>query len=107
MNNLTSETKITKLHAGVGAEDREDLAEAISKALADTFSLYMKTLGVHWNAVGPVFYTLHKMTQEQYEDMEDAVDAIAERIRAIGHPAPAGFADFRGYEHCRQRKDAD
>lgn len=92
---LKSETNVTEIKTGVDAGARADLADAISKALADTFSLYVKTLGVHWNAVGPVFYTLHKMTQDQYEDMEDAVDAIAERIRAIGHPAPAGFADFK------------
>lgn len=92
---LQSETNVTDLKTGVDSDARKEIAEALSKSLADTFSLYIKTLGVHWNAVGPAFFSLHKMTEEQYEDMEDAIDAIAERIRAIGHPAPAGFGDFK------------
>jgi len=92
MSALKSETNVTNLKSGIDADGRAELADALSNVLADTFSLYVKTLGVHWNAVGPAFYTLHKMTEEQYEDFEDANDAIAERIRSIGHPAPAGLA---------------
>lgn len=94
-NVLQSETNITKIHSGIDPEDTKELAKGLSNALADTFSLYVKTLGVHWNAVGPAFYSLHKMTEEQYEDMAEANDDIAERIRAIGHPAPAGFMDYK------------
>lgn len=93
---LKSETTVTQLRSGIDPKVTEELAKALSESLADSFSLYVKTLGVHWNAVGPAFFSLHKMTEEQYEDLEDAIDDIAERIRAIGHPAPAGFADFKG-----------
>jgi len=94
-NVLKAETSIAPIRSGIDPQDTNDLADGLSKALADTFSLYIKTLGVHWNAVGPAFYSLHKMTEEQYEDMADANDAIAERIRSIGHPAPAGFTDYK------------
>lgn len=81
--------------AGIAPRETKKLAEGLAQALADTFSLYVKTIGVHWNVVGPNFYGLHKLTEAQYEDLEDAVDALAERIRALGHPAPAGFKEFR------------
>jgi starvation-inducible DNA-binding protein len=70
------------------------VAESLRLALADTFMLYLKTLGVHWNIVGPGFFGLHKLTEEQYEDLAKAADAVAERIRALGHIAPAAFGDY-------------
>ncbi|MGE0652901.1 MAG: Dps family protein [Alphaproteobacteria bacterium] len=81
--------------AGIAPRDTGKLAEGLSQALADSFSLYVKTLGVHWNVVGPNFCGLHKLTEAQYEDLEDAIDGLAERIRALGRPAPAGFGEFR------------
>lgn len=80
---------------GIAPRDTKKLAEGLAQALADTFSLYVKTIGVHWNVVGPNFYGLHKLTEAQYEDLQGAIDEIAERIRALGHPAPAGFKEFR------------
>ncbi len=71
------------------------LAEALSRAVADTFSLYLKTLGTHWNIVGPNFYGIHKLAQKQYEDLDEALDDLAERIRSLGYPVPAGFNEFR------------
>ena len=79
---------------GMKAADRRDLANRLSVALADTYALYLKTQGFHWNVAGPLFYSLHKLTELQYEEMIPAIDDIAERIRAIGHPAPATFAQF-------------
>lgn len=79
---------------GMKCKDRKELAGRLSVALADTYTLYLKTQGFHWNVAGPMFYSLHKLTQEQYEDMYAAIDVIAERIRAIGHPAPASFGQF-------------
>ena len=79
---------------GMKAADRRDLANRLSVALADTYTLYLKTQGFHWNVAGPLFYSLHKLTQLQYEEMIPAIDEIAERIRAIGHPAPASFEQF-------------
>ncbi len=79
---------------GIDAGGVEAVAGVLSDALADSFSLYTKTLGVHWNVVGASFYGVHKLTEEQYQDLGEAIDAIAERIRALGHIAPAAFGDF-------------
>ncbi|MGH8595663.1 MAG: Dps family protein [Gammaproteobacteria bacterium] len=79
---------------GMKSSDRRDLANRLSVALSDTYALYLKTQGFHWNVAGPMFYSLHKLTQAQYEEMIPAIDEIAERIRAIGHPAPASFEQF-------------
>jgi starvation-inducible DNA-binding protein len=76
---------------GVARGDRKQLAHELATVLADTYVLYGQTQAVHWNAVGPLFYSVHKLTESQYEDMADAIDAIAERIRAIGFPAPGGL----------------
>lgn len=94
-NALKAQPHVEKHKTGIEPRDTGTLAEGLSQALADTFSLYVKTQGVHWNVVGPNFFGLHKLTEAQYEDLQDAIDKIAERIRAIGYPAPAGFSEFR------------
>jgi starvation-inducible DNA-binding protein len=76
---------------GVDRSDRKQLAHELSEALADTYVLYGQTQAVHWNVAGPLFYSVHKLTEEQYEDMAEAIDELAERIRAIGFPAPGGL----------------
>lgn len=73
------------------------LAEALCRVVADTFCLYLKTLGVHWNIVGSNFFGIHKLTEEQYEDLAEALDELAERVRSLGYPVPAGFAEFREF----------
>lgn len=65
-----------------------NVAEALKLVLADTFVLYMKTYAVHWNYQGPKFFSVHKLTEEHYEQLAEAIDEIAERIRALGHAAP-------------------
>ncbi|TQV78799.1 DNA starvation/stationary phase protection protein [Exilibacterium tricleocarpae] len=92
---LQSKPEEVETHSGVAREDRRDLAGYLSEALADTYLLYVKTQGFHWNVVGPLFYSLHKLTEEQYEDMAEAIDTLAERIRAIGFPAPSSFHQFK------------
>jgi starvation-inducible DNA-binding protein len=79
---------------GIESADAKLLAEGLSRSLAATYVLYVKTQGFHWNVVGPLFYGLHKLTEDQYKDLADAADALAERIRALGHPAPARLAEF-------------
>jgi starvation-inducible DNA-binding protein len=79
---------------GLPSTDRRELARAVGKALAETYVLYTKTQAIHWNVVGPLFYTLHKLTEEQYEDLAEAVDDLAERIRALDAPAPGSFGEF-------------
>ena len=91
---LKSKPKIETIKSGIAKRDTTVIAKALSEALADSFTLYLKTLGVHWNVVGAAFYSLHKLTEAQYEDLDAATDLIAERIRALGHVAPASFADF-------------
>ncbi len=76
---------------GVEHRDRKRLADELSVALADSYVLYSLTQHVHWNATGPLFYSLHKMTEEQYTDLANAIDQMAERIRAIGFFSPGGI----------------
>lgn len=80
---------------GITAEGRKEVAEGLSELLADTYTLYLKTHGYHWNVTGPMFRTLHLMFEEQYVELGAAVDEIAERIRALGRHAPASFAEFK------------
>ncbi len=85
----------TTLNTSVESNARDQVAEALTKATADSYTLYAKTLGVHWNVQGPSFYGLHNMTEAQYQELHEAADAIAERIRALGKLAPTGNAAFR------------
>jgi starvation-inducible DNA-binding protein len=77
---------------GLELPDRKKLAELLEKALANTYVLYAKIQGVHWNVSGPSFFSIHKMTEEQYEDLATSIDELAERIRAIGFLAPTTLA---------------
>lgn len=88
---LQAEPKELNIKSGVEREDRVELAGHLSEALANTYLLYVKTQGVHWNVVGPLFYSIHKLTEEHYTDFAEAIDEIAERIRAIGFTAPGSF----------------
>jgi starvation-inducible DNA-binding protein len=77
-----------------GMSSRSDTAEGLSRLLADTFTLYLKTHGFHWNVTGPLFHSLHALFEEQYRELWLATDAIAERIRALGFAAPGGYGDL-------------
>ena len=74
--------------------DRIAIAEGLSRLLADSYTLYLKTHNYHWNVVGPMFNTLHLMFEGQYTELAMAVDLIAERIRALGEPAPGSYREF-------------
>jgi starvation-inducible DNA-binding protein len=91
---LHSKVHAEPLHNGIDATNARRLADGLSHALAETYVLYLKTQGFHWNVVGPLFFALHKLTEEQYQDLGEAVDKLAERIRALGFPAPASFEHF-------------
>jgi starvation-inducible DNA-binding protein len=82
------------IQIGITDQDRARLAEGLSKLLADTYTLYLKTHNFHWNVTGKMFQTLHLMFEGQYTELSLAVDLVAERIRALGHPAPASYAAF-------------
>jgi starvation-inducible DNA-binding protein len=74
---------------------RQDSAAALARLLADTYTLYLKTQGFHWNVTGPRFYELHKLFEEQYAELAGANDEIAERIRALGVKAPSSYGEFK------------
>lgn len=80
---------------GIAESDRKTIADGLSHLLADTYSLYLKTHNFHWNVTGPMFQTLHAMFETQYDELAIAVDVIAERIRALGHPAPGTYSEFK------------
>jgi starvation-inducible DNA-binding protein len=75
-------------------EHRERLAASLTAMLADAYVLMVKTQGFHWNVVGPLFVTLHQLTEQQYQDLFAAIDEIAERIRALGYPAPTSISEI-------------
>lgn len=91
---LKAKVRTEKPQTGISPGDARQLAEGLSRSLAATYVLYVKTQGFHWNVVGPLFYGLHKLSEEQYRDLAEAADNMAERIRALGHPAPASYAEF-------------
>jgi starvation-inducible DNA-binding protein len=79
---------------GIPDGDRGRIADGLSQLLADTYTLYLKTHNFHWNVTGPMFNTLHLMFEGQYTELALAVDLIAERIRALGYPAPGTYREF-------------
>jgi len=79
---------------GIPEDQRRGIADGLSRLLADTYTLYLKTHNFHWNVTGPMFNTLHTMFEAQYNELAMAVDEIAERIRALGFPAPGSYAAF-------------
>jgi starvation-inducible DNA-binding protein len=86
--------KPMKIDIGIDKKARKDIADGLSHLLADSYTLYLKTHNFHWNVTGPMFNTLHLMFEGQYTELATAVDEIAERIRALGHPAPGSYAQF-------------
>jgi starvation-inducible DNA-binding protein len=87
---------------GVKESGLKSIADELSKILADTYTLYLKTQNFHWNVSGPLFYSLHLMFEKQYEELADAVDTIAERIRALGFHTPASFSEFSKLKRIKE-----
>jgi starvation-inducible DNA-binding protein len=83
-----------KIDIGIDAAAREEIAQGLSRVLADTYTLYLKSHNFHWNVTGPMFQTLHLMFEQHYNELWMAVDLVAERIRALGFPAPATYRQF-------------
>ncbi len=94
MAKKTTQTAATPIDIGIADQDRLAIAEGLSHLLADTYTLYLTTHNFHWNVTGPMFNTLHTMFMQQYTELWNAVDPIAERIRALGHPAPGSYAQY-------------
>ncbi|GAB2744533.1 ferritin-like domain-containing protein [Melaminivora jejuensis] len=85
---------VPRINIGISEQDRAAIAQGLSRLLADTYTLYLTTHNFHWNVTGPMFNTLHAMFMEQYTELWNAVDPVAERIRALGHHAPGSYAAF-------------
>ena len=94
--------KSATIDIGIDEKDRRRIAEGLSRLLADNFSLYLKTHNFHWNVKGPMFQTLHVMFMEQYNELWLALDAIAERIRALGFPAPGTASEYAKLSSIRE-----
>ncbi|MFP5274805.1 Dps family protein [Coleofasciculus sp.] len=86
--------KSAPVNIGISEQDRKEIAEGLSRLLADTYTLYLKTHYFHWNVTGPMFHSLHNMFETEYTELAVAVDDIAERIRTIGYPAPGSYSEF-------------
>lgn len=93
MSDIAS-TPAPRIDIGISEADREAIAEGLSRLLADTYTLYLKTHNYHWNVTGPMFQTLHTMFMTQYTELGVAVDDVAERIRALGEFAPGSYKQY-------------
>jgi len=93
-----------KIDIGIDEKDREEIAAGLSRLLADSYTLYLKTHNYHWNVTGPMFNTLHLMFEQQYTELAAAVDEIAERIRALGVYAPGSYAAFSALTEIKEEE---
>lgn len=91
-----------KIDIGIDDKHRQAIATGLSNVLADTYTLYLKTHNFHWNVTGPMFQTLHLMFEQQYGELALAVDALAERIRALGLPAPGTYRQFAALSSIKE-----
>jgi starvation-inducible DNA-binding protein len=90
------------INIGINEQDRQDIAQGLSRLLADTYTLYLKTHSFHWNVTGPMFQTLHLMFETQYTELALAVDLIAERIRSLGVHAPGTYKQFASLSSIKE-----
>lgn len=90
----TKKSKIPAIDIGIKDSDREKIVKGLSALLADSYTLYLMTHNFHWNVTGPQFNSLHQMFMTQYTEQWNALDLIAERIRALGYPAPGTYKEF-------------
>ncbi len=96
-----------ELNTGISSADRKSIAEGLSRLLADSYTLYLKTHNYHWNVEGPMFNTLHQMFEGQYTELAAAVDEIAERIRALGVKAPGSYTEFAKLASVEEAKGGE
>lgn len=89
-----ADPSVERPNTGLAAEARRQISDHLVEVLADTYTLLLKTHVYHWNAVGPLFFPLHVLLEEQYKSLFEAADIVAERIRALGHPTPLSFDEL-------------
>jgi len=97
--------KEVEVNIGISTENREAIANALSSVLADSYLLYLKTHNYHWNVTGKLFHSLHEQFEEQYTELAEAIDEIAERIRALGFRAPGTFKEFQSLTSIEEDSD--
>lgn len=102
MISTTTKETTMNINIGINEQDRQDIAQGLSKLLADTYTLYLKTHNFHWNVTGPMFQTLHLMFETQYTELALAVDLIAERIRSLGIYAPGTYKQFAALSSIKE-----
>ena len=91
------------MDTGISPKDRAAIAKGLSRLLADTYVVYLKTHNFHWNVEGPMFQTLHQMFMEQYTEAWNAIDLVAERIRSLGHYAPGTYREYLELSRVKER----
>lgn len=96
-----------KPELGIKQADLKAINTGLAQAVAETFTLYVKTQGYHWNVVGPTFHSLHEMFEEQYIELRDAADDLAERMRALGAVAPGSFTEFKSLASINDHEPTD
>jgi len=94
-----------EINIGISHSDRTTIAGGLSRLLADSYTLYLKTHNYHWNVTGPQFTSLHTLFETQYTELALAVDLIAERIRALGEPAPGSYREFAAMSSIAEDTD--
>ena len=99
---VETELKATPVEIGGEGGDRREVAKGLSHVLADTHTLYLKTHSYHWNVTGPMFLALHALFAEQHTELWLACDLLAERIRALGFPAPGSYSEFSKLAYVRE-----
>ena len=102
---MQTQDKNLAVDIGIAEESRKEIAQGLSRVLADTYSLYLKTHYFHWNVTGPMFNSLHLMFEQQYTELATAVDDIAERIRALGVFAPGSYSQFTELSSIPETRD--
>lgn len=105
MSTVIKGDSVMEINIGIREKKREKIADALSKVLADSYMLYLKTHNYHWNVTGELFHPLHEQFEEQYSELAEAIDEIAERIRALGYRAPGTFKEFNELTSIDEQQD--
>jgi starvation-inducible DNA-binding protein len=102
---MQTQDKNLAVDIGISEDSRQEIAQGLSRVLADTYSLYLKTHYFHWNVTGSLFNSLHLMFEQQYTELAIAVDDIAERIRSLGVFAPGSYSQFAELTSIPETRD--
>lgn len=105
MSAKTTGEQRMEINIGINEEERKKITDELSKVLADSYMLYLKTHNYHWNVTGELFHSLHEQFEEQYTELADAIDEIAERIRALGYRAPGTFKEFNELTSIKEEQE--